>query len=88
MVLIEALSCGLPLVSFDAPCGPKDVIQNGENGFIVETGNRAALSDKINTLIESDSLRLEMGRKARLSSENYQVEKIMNQWINLFHRYE
>jgi glycosyltransferase involved in cell wall biosynthesis len=84
MVLIEAMSCGLPLVSFDAPCGPKDVIQNEENGFLVKTGDCVALANKINTLIESDDLRQAMGKAARKSSESYRTDKIMNQWITLF----
>ncbi len=84
MVLIEALSCGLPLVAFDAPCGPKDVINDGENGFFVKTGEKEALADRICRLIESDELRKAMGLKAKLSSERYQIEPVMNQWISLF----
>jgi glycosyltransferase involved in cell wall biosynthesis len=84
MVLIEAMSCGLPLVAFDAPCGPKDVIIDGKNGFLVETGNITELSEKINRLIESTELRKTMGEAARKMSLNYNEERIMKRWIKLF----
>ncbi|MDR0798155.1 MAG: glycosyltransferase family 4 protein [Dysgonamonadaceae bacterium] len=84
MVLIEALSCGLPLVAFDAPCGPKDVIVNEENGFLVPAGDVNALSEKIQTLLASEALRQTMGKAARASSERYRLEPVMDQWLNLF----
>jgi glycosyltransferase involved in cell wall biosynthesis len=84
MVLIEAMSCGLPLVAFDAPCGPKDVIRDGVNGFLIQTGNIEALSAKINDLIESDEMRKTMGKVARKMSFDYGEEKIMKRWLQLF----
>jgi len=84
MVLLEAMSCGLPIIAFDAPCGPKDVIKDGINGFLVKTGNIEAFSAKINDLIESNEMRKKMGKAAREMSFDYAVEKIMKQWIQLF----
>jgi glycosyltransferase involved in cell wall biosynthesis len=84
MVLIEALSSGLPLVSFNSPCGPKDLITDGVNGFLVETGDINTLAEKIDNLIESESLRQSMGKAAREISANYRIEKVMEQWVNLF----
>ena len=84
MVLIEAMSCGLPIVAFDAPCGPKDVIADAQNGFLVQAGDTKTMTDKINTLIESEELRKSMGTKAHEMSLNYSEEKIMKQWLNLF----
>ena len=51
MVLLEAMSCGLPIVSFDCPCGPKDMIRNNEDGFLVEFGNIEKMAKKIEELI-------------------------------------
>ena len=65
MVLIEAMSCGLPLVSFDCPCGPKDIIKNGENGFLIKFGNVDDMAEKINYLIENENKRIEMGKKSK-----------------------
>ena len=86
MVLIEASVCGLPLVSFDTPCGPKDVIQDGFNGFLVKTGNLDGLVNRINQLIESDDLRQTMGKNAKTRASVYQIEIIMQQWIQLFEK--
>jgi glycosyltransferase involved in cell wall biosynthesis len=83
MVLLEAMACGIPSVAFDA-YGPKDIIQTGENGFLVETGDTKTLAEQINRLIESPDMRKTMGNTAREMSENYRVEKIMTRWDELF----
>jgi glycosyltransferase involved in cell wall biosynthesis len=84
MVLIEAMSCGIPVVAFDAPCGPKDILTDGHDGFLVKAGDKNALSDKICQLIESDELRKSMGKSAKETSLKYSEDKIMSLWINLF----
>ena len=84
MVLIEAMSCGLPLVAFDSPCGPKDVITDGANGFLVRYGDLNTFSEKIIQLIESETLRKSMGAKAQEMSLNYSEKIIMEQWMRLF----
>jgi glycosyltransferase involved in cell wall biosynthesis len=84
MVMIEAMSCGLPVVAFNSPCGPKDLISNGDNGFLVEAGDTVQLAEKINQLIESDDLRKRMGRTAREASFKYSIDKVMEQWLSLF----
>ena len=86
MVLIEAMSCGLPLVAFDAPCGPKDIITDGKNGLLVPAGNIELFAEKVCLLIESEKLRQSMGDSARQMSFDYQEDKIMNQWIQLFNK--
>jgi glycosyltransferase involved in cell wall biosynthesis len=83
MVLLEAMSCGLPLVAFDAPCGPKDIITDGANGFLVETGNIEKLAGKINFLIESEEARKNMGKEAKSGSLDFREDRIMEQWIHL-----
>lgn len=84
MVLIEAMSCGLPIVAYDSPCGPKDIVADGENGFLIKYGDDKTLINKINTLIESEKLRKSMGEKAHQMSLNYSEEIIMKQWVELF----
>ncbi|MDR2408419.1 MAG: glycosyltransferase family 4 protein [Bacteroidales bacterium] len=88
MVLLEAMSCGLPLVAFDAPCGPKDIIKEGINGFLIETGNRKELAEKINFLIESEDIRKLMGKEAKSAALNYREDQVMEQWICLFNELE
>ena len=84
MVLLEAMSCGVPVVSFDCPCGPKDLISDGENGYLVEDGDIEKLADRIVYLIRHPEKRKEMGAMAYKRSADYSEDKIMKQWMELF----
>lgn len=84
MVILEGMACGLPPVSFNAPCGPKDLITDKENGFLVETGDVEEMGNKINRLIESEDLRKTMAQAAIRHAQNYRKEIIGAQWIDLF----
>ena len=84
LVLIEAMSAGLPCVAFTCPCGPRDCISDGEDGLLVEAGNTAKLADAICQLIEDDSQRKAMGAAARRNAVRFQEENIMQKWIELF----
>jgi len=84
MTLLEAQACGLPLVSYDCKCGPKDVIKNNENGFIIEFGDKKKMANKIIQLIEDKDLRKKMSENSSKLSENFSEDKIMSIWINLF----
>lgn len=84
MVIAEAMACGVPVVSFDCPCGPKDIIKNGEDGLLVENGNIEQLAEKISFLIEKEDIRKKMGNKAHINVKRFDEEKIMRQWICLF----
>src|SRR5574344_1522042 len=84
LVIAEAMSCGVPAVSFDCPCGPSEIIRDGEDGFLVEAENTKVLADKINYLIENDDIRKEFGKKARENSARFKKEGRMNQWLSLF----
>lgn len=86
MVLIEAMACGIPVVSFTCPCGPRDIIQDGVNGLWVENGNVHELSRKIIYLIEHEDLRRRMGQNSAESISPYQIEKIALQWKELFEK--
>lgn len=84
MVITEAMACGLPVVSFDCPCGPKDIIQTGVNGLLAPNGNIEMLADKICYLIEHEKERKEMGEKARENVARFDINNIMKQWLELF----
>ena len=84
LVIAEAMSCGLPCVSFACPCGPKDIITDGKNGYLVEPENIESLAERICQLIEYEELRKEMGKEARKRAEDFTEEKIMRQWVDLF----
>lgn len=84
LVLLEAMACGVPCVSFDCPHGPRNVITNGEDGILVEHLNTKALADTICMLIENPTLRKEMGEKGRLNVLRFSPKAIMFQWTGLF----
>lgn len=84
MVLLEAQVCGLPIVSYDCETGPLEVVENGENGFLVNSGDIKLFAKKAIKLIENESLRREMGRKSKLRSKNYSEYKVMGRWSELF----
>ncbi|MFV5688363.1 glycosyltransferase family 4 protein [Flavobacterium sp. ZT3R25] len=84
MVLIEAMASGLPCIAYDCPCGPRAIISQNDNGFLIENGDESDYVKAIETLIENVPLRREMGKKAKLSSEKYNIDTIMQSWDQLF----
>ena len=86
MVLLEAMSYGLPIISYDCKCGPKDLINNGLNGFLVPEGNIEELANTIMRLISNRDMMIEMGRNAKVESQQYEREVIMQKWIDLFEK--
>ena len=84
LVLAEAMSCGLPVVAFDCPYGPADIIHDSVDGFLVEKGNIRAYADRVCQLMEDELLRHDMGRAAIVSSHRYKSEHIMPMWVRLF----
>ena len=84
MVLLEAMSVGLPMVSFDCKCGPKDLITDGEDGFLVPEGNIPMLVERIIQLIENKNMRKQMGQAAQIKSAQFAESVIMEKWMQLF----
>lgn len=84
MVMIEAMACGLPVVSYDYKCGPKDIIVDGENGLIVPEGDIEALVLAMMKLMDDGDLRKRMSVEARKVVDTYSEKKIMGAWTELF----
>ena len=80
------MSCGLPVVAFNCPYGPSDIITDGVDGFIVEDRNIETFADRICQLIENPALRKKMGNAGVKSSKRYRSEQIMPKWIDLFQK--
>ena len=86
MVLIEAMACGVPCISFDCPHGPSYIIKDGEDGILVENGNVERLAEAISTLITDTDKRVAMGKAAKQNVLRYSQENIMKQWESLFYK--
>lgn len=84
MVLVEAMSCGVPAISFDCVCGPKDIINHGENGLIVKNGDIEGLAEAMKMMMRDDDARKRMGENAKNVVDTYSEEVVMKKWINLF----
>lgn len=84
MVLIEAMSFGIPCVAFDCKYGPSDIITNNEDGFLVQVGEINTLAQKLSLLIENEELRRELGKKARENVKKFSLLEIMESWNQLF----
>ena len=84
LVLAEAMICGLPCIAFDCPYGPREIIKDGEDGFLVKDGNIPELTQRIEFLMSQEQLRKVMGRQAIQNITRYQPESIMPQWFQIF----
>ena len=80
LVLPEAMSCGLPVVAFDCPYGPAEIITDGVDGFLIKDRDIEAFADKVCQLIEDEALRKKMGKAGILSSKRFSADIIMPQW--------
>ncbi|HFK5586644.1 TPA: glycosyltransferase family 4 protein [Elizabethkingia anophelis] len=84
MVLLEAQACGLPLVAYACKCGPKDIIHNGINGYLVPERDSQMMTERILNLMGNYELRREIGNMGRDLSKNFSENQIMNKWVKLF----
>ncbi|GAB2825312.1 glycosyltransferase family 4 protein [Streptomyces daliensis] len=84
MTLVEAMRCGLPVVSTDCPLGPGEIIQDGMNGRLVPTGDADALASAMIELIENGERRRGMGTAARLSAHRFDPAPILRRYELLF----
>jgi glycosyltransferase involved in cell wall biosynthesis len=84
LVAIEAMACGLPVVSFDCENGPRNIIRDGQNGFLVQPFDVDAFAERLLMLIRDEELRHKMGAEARQSSRQYHIEDIALRWKSLF----
>ncbi len=84
MVLLEALSVGMPVVSYDSPNGPRNILIDGEDSFLTPSKNIPIFAEKLKILMENANLRCEMGGKGMKNVERFSLEKVMQQWKDLF----
>lgn len=83
MVLLEALAVGLPVVSFDCPHGPRNIISHKEDGLLVKNQDVSDLAEKILFLIQNRDVLSYYGQNAKKNSRRFAVDKVMQQWLIL-----
>ena len=88
MVIVESMQCGVPVVSFDCPRGPGEIINNGYDGILVDDGDIEKFAEALKTLMDSRERRLEIRDNALKSVERYSIEKIGKQWVDLIQEIE
>lgn len=84
MVMVEAMSAGLPVVTFDYKCGPKDIIDDGRNGLLVKEGDIRGLADAMMSLMASPATLRRMSAEAKKVTERFSEEKVMGMWVRLY----
>ena len=84
LAIVEAMACGLPIISFDCPWGPRSIISDGEDGILVENGNVIELTSAIIKLIKEDDVRMGMGQRAVVNVQRFCIEAVAHQWKELF----
>ena len=85
LVLLEAMSAGVPVVAYDCPCGPAEIIDTNVTGFLIPVGDREAMVNAVNRLIDDKELRMRMGACSVNRANRFSPEAIMNQWEDLLH---
>ncbi len=84
MVLVEAMACGLPVVSFSCPCGPQDIVRDGEDGVLVKNGDVDAFAKSLSWLMQNQELRSTMSQAGLKNVQRFRIEHIAEQWRSVF----
>lgn len=86
LVLVEAMSKGVPVVTFDCPSGPRHVVDDGVNGILVPDGDIEAYTDALRSLVEDEEKRQVMGRAGRQAAQRFGPNRVANTWLDLIDR--
>lgn len=84
MVLLEAQTVGLPVVSFSCKCGPSEIVNDGVDGYLVAPGDVDAMADRLVRLMQDGVLRRRMGARAFANAARFSTDAVMKQWMALF----
>ena len=84
LVLCEAMNFGVPCIAFDVDVGPREIIQDGKNGFLIENRNVNLMIERLDELLYNISLRRFLGSNSYNVAKNYYSENIINKWKNIF----
>lgn len=83
LVLLEALNMSLPIVAFDCENGPREIIKDGVNGYLVSNGDELCFAEKLLQLMQNGQLRNKLGNNALLSASRFTLERVGQRWLDL-----
>lgn len=83
MVILEAMSQGCIVISYDCPTGPTELIKNGVNGYLVENSNLKVLEDKCRYVINNYDENHFIAKNALLTSKKYTAKNIVDKWVDI-----
>lgn len=83
IVLIEAMSHGVPCIAYDSAEGARELIKSGANGYLIKNRNIEAMTMKVEDLIKNKSERIKIGKQARKSVKKYTSDVISDEWVTL-----
>ncbi len=86
LVLIEAMSYGVPVLSYTSAQGANEIIDDGKDGFLIRNRSEDDMIDKIDLLINDEKLRKKMGKEARIKSKQYSKENVLKSWNKLINK--
>ncbi len=86
MVLIEAMSCGVPCISFDCPSGPREIIKHNLDGYLIKEGDLKSYTEHLSKLINNFQLRQKMGDQSRKNVGKYRQDVVIAHWVNLYNQ--
>ncbi len=84
VALIEAMAVGVPCVSFDCETGPRDIINNGKNGYLIEEGDLEEFKNKILLLMRNYNLRIKIASESKKIMNKYTKENVLKIWDKMF----
>lgn len=84
LTIAESLAHGCPVVAFDVPYGAQELVQPGENGYLVTFGDTEAMADKVLEIMQNPTLQVRLSNNARQSAERYSEKAVGDKWLQLF----
>jgi GalNAc-alpha-(1->4)-GalNAc-alpha-(1->3)-diNAcBac-PP-undecaprenol alpha-1,4-N-acetyl-D-galactosaminyltransferase len=87
-VIIEAMACGIPVVSTDCPSVPADIVQHGVNGYLVKVGDWKALADTMVTLLQDEKERKRIAASGKKSALDFSVKAMVLKYERIFKIYD
>ncbi|MEM5672355.1 glycosyltransferase [Bacillus cereus] len=88
MVIVEAMQCGVPVISFDCPKGPSEIIKNNQDGLLIKDGDIDAFTEGLMSLIEDKEKRERFARLGLKNVKRYEIKNIGRLWEELIKELE